>query len=206
MKKILFVVLILIILIQNGCEKKKQDYFPLSTGNTWRYKTNMGSPLTVVVKNQKTIGDWNCFVVESFTYDKKNCVKSDYFAQKDDGIYCLRSSFPVTSMFFDPPITILRFPLKKGLSWKWTGKIGIFDAKYFYRVLGRESLLILGKKYSAIKVHVKGNTSVIGDYEADRWYAPNIGMIKEDSKTIKDNNEIHVVLELASYNVKVDEK
>src|SRR5262249_17413852 len=103
---------------------KNAEYFPLSIGTTWHYsvKELQGNQardakrVLRVAKHEK-IGTDMCDVIEHSTNGKPSI--TEYIAFKEDGLY----RYMLGSKQFDPPLCLLRLPVKKGESWKGSLKL-----------------------------------------------------------------------------------
>ncbi len=148
MKKLLFycclsIFVLLSLLCVSEDEEKFKDYFPLKEGYEWKYESEYPIPfmqpdeMNWLVLNQsvyKGVDVWNVLVTCKDEVDTMRIYKAEKFVQIYD-VNSLFSFFPfpceLESLVTDEvraflklifPVTIIRYPLKKGSSW---------DAGYF---------------------------------------------------------------------------
>ena len=215
MKKYMAVALASILLLMFGCSSAGSNYFPMSIGDYWVYRTNFGPKLIVKVVRKEKVKDYDTYAIESYVdvEGEEMPVRSneDYYAKTDQGI--LKVKRVVTSdkaeIYFDPPETFLRETLIPGKKWQWKGKQGNVEAEFTCEVAGREKVHLMGRDFDCIKVMREGSPVDRKElkYQIIRWYAPGIGIIREVSvenglapdETIKT---VTSVFELMDYRVR----
>jgi hypothetical protein len=101
----------------------------------------------------------------------------------DAGVYMVRESRDE----FDPPVCLLKLPVKAGDSWSVerpaVGELA--GSKRSYRTAGDEDVEVPAGKFRAVRVeettewtgHLKGLTT-----QTTTWYAPSVGRVKEVHK------------------------
>jgi hypothetical protein len=97
--------------------KHPTEYFPLKKGATWTYRTG-DKKITVRVAGFEKVGEDGCARLEYLDSDKK-VTATEVFTVRPDGVY--RVKFNRTLV--DPPLCLLKLPLRSGQKWKFDSKV-----------------------------------------------------------------------------------
>ena len=155
-------------------EPKDSPYYPMRDGATWTYKAGE-SKFAVKVTKHEPVQTYNCARFETIQ-DGKTIASEDVFL-KDGSVYRLRSD----DKLIDPPVLILKQPVKPGDVWnidsKTEGKTALRGTfKY-----GEEQITPAGEKSP-----VQAATVTCDDLEANgarysfkTYYAKDKGMVKQ---------------------------
>lgn len=148
-----------------------KDLFPLKPGSKWIYDAS-GTVVTATVDGTAKVGDKDCTVVKR-EWDGGS--SREYYTVTEDGVFLHRLEADKNVEFANDPVPRLKFGVKKGDTWTW--KFEGQEGKYEHQ--GEEEIEIAAGKFQAVKIHV---TATSGDmsYTVTRWYAPGVGLVKEE--------------------------
>ncbi|MCE1246917.1 MAG: hypothetical protein LWY06_09750 [Firmicutes bacterium] len=96
---------------------------------------------------------------------------------------------------FDPPMTVFKYPFKKGDTWEPEG----FSIKY--ETGGEEIVSIPIGKIKAYKLTMSVKFNSEDRSTIDEWYAPGLGLVKRNKERIIDDNKTFESLELKGYRI-----
>lgn len=169
------------------------NFFPLKAGCEWRYQTsgNAKSPKITqrVAKVESVNGDE---LARKETVVDNEVTGFEHVSCNATGLFQHR----VNDVAIDPPMLVVRFPLKDGDRWQTKSKFGKQTV-----VVDNESILdeieVPFGKLKAIKVTSKSRSEPNGQrYVTTTWFAPNIGMAKVVVKRVDvADSETTMVLE-----------
>ena len=178
-----------------------KDYFPLRTGNSWRYQSTTAdgkqSDFSIKVLSEEKTGGETQYLVETVsTFQPIH----DWYSKPAGWVLLNKEEYAKagTTSEFQPARQLLKNPLTSGDSWSWKGKgmmgIAIDETN---EVSGPDTVSIAAGTFTAMKVTTKvnqGGAAVTKTY----WYAPGVGLVKSmtDTGSVKSNTE------LVEYNVK----
>jgi hypothetical protein len=158
--------------------KVASDFFPLSAGDTWKYRHSEGAEFTIKVLDVEKQADGTTrYKVES---QSGNQVL--YWYSKTAGWVLLHDKvYPDQEGLkakYDPPKQHLKNPLVKGETWVWTGMSEVNQqASESYKVIGPETVKVLAGTFRTMKI-----VGEISDGEATKtrtdWYAEGVGLVK----------------------------
>ncbi len=184
----------------------KNDYYPLTTGSQWIYQItdyenkNDSFDQTATIDPAETYNKVTCSILKQ--KDKRGIVRA-FVLKNSQGIFwkkigASKSFTPEASSVFTPEIPIMMFPLTKGSTWDWEGKLKIAwinkNIKMHCEIVSaNEELTVPAGTFKCVKIYIH---QIRDNEPSDEygWYAPGIGQIKyQTKKTLKV---------LKSYNVK----
>ncbi|MCE1247647.1 MAG: hypothetical protein LWY06_13475 [Firmicutes bacterium] len=203
------VLLITMLYLGASCTPKQkvsdEDYVNLRIGNEWKYQiSSLGETrsdsgqiikhgdkpavITYKVTGQEDVDGKKCVVRENMVGEKFN-PREYYEVDPAVGVQLRKQGFRLMDpkigktqyiqVGFNPPQLMLKFPLTQGQN--WTRKINrgnAFDTAMFV-VKGVEKVETPAGKYDALKIESSGQSSQGGEFTAQQWYAPNVGLVKE---------------------------
>lgn len=167
---------------------KTPDYFPLRSGDWWKYKSTTAdgktSEFTLKVLNQEKQTDGTIlYLVETLTSFQPI---NDWYSKPAGWVVFQRQSYPKNpnlNVAFQPTRNYLKNPLKPGDSWSWQGQgmmgVAIQETS---QVAGAEPVVVPAGKFQATKVVTQvtqGGSPVTKTY----WYANQIGLVKSKTET-----------------------
>jgi hypothetical protein len=173
---VLLATVLCVVPAQSEDTAKQVDYYPLALGNQWVYRTEVNgdrgypSMMSKVGRIDQVNGQpearIDCII-------SGETIVSEYYVSTDKGI--LHYGCPPDS--FDPPVFMLRYPIKVGDSWNDTRKVALGTATFAYRVEKVEEIEVPAGKFNAVKVDsttkIK-NTSL----KCSFWFADGVGLVK----------------------------
>ncbi|MEP0765256.1 MAG: hypothetical protein HRF45_01770 [Fimbriimonadia bacterium] len=175
--------------LQAGASPSPADLFPLTTGTSWLYEKRSNIASTVVGYGLEVVGQTELDgkpAWEVVTTDADKGGRSLYRADAK-GVYLVAVGSPPTLL--SPPMPLLIGPVKAGTKWSWSGEMplsqGSIACKMEARVQGTERLLVLGKQEDCVKVETKsqlGSGKATISVVRTSWYAPGIGLVKEQTE------------------------
>jgi hypothetical protein len=179
---------------ENGKDKGKRpptpNYWPLEVGNTWTYKLEaLGKSLDIrsTIRNIDKINDMPLARME--TTENEEVAGSEHLQQSATGVF--RHLY--NGVEIEPPICILKYPLKGGEKWKGKGKIG--NELIIYSGDAREEeVKVAAGKFKTIRVDlrvdVKGEP-ILTTY----WFAENVGIVRQTVQI----GDIDLVMDLQKF-------
>ncbi len=123
---------------------------------------------------------------------------TDLLSVDDHGITCwARINLDGELVKFNPPQTMITFPLKKGAAWDFNGKAGELKVQQHYDVLGEEEIDVPAGKFHAYRIH--GEQTTPNRMTIDRWFAPDVGIVKDVTTMLDAKGDLlqRISLELA---------
>ncbi|MFP4498692.1 MAG: hypothetical protein ACLFQV_10810 [Vulcanimicrobiota bacterium] len=214
----------------SACTKKQpatgKEYFPLEMGDQWTYNSTIGGTtemeMVFKVTGTEEINGVETKILEAFVED--NSIQKEYYELSDKGLIAHKRYMSAAGqeLVLNPPEMMLKFPLKVGDSWTWSGDIdGQPAGNYTFTVEAEEEVTVPAGTFMAYKVKLVGKaaseeteeteatetteegTEAVEEetteeeevmVESTRWFVKDIGMVKENSKA----GPITVVAELKS--------
>jgi hypothetical protein len=187
-KLILNILIILLIFSKKAiCEIDYSVYFPLSIGSKWTYvvtEKDKSFKVKAKVIGKKKLKGVECYLVEE--KEKKETSKTYYQITKD-GIYVLKIIKKIFLSEYDLPIEpkllIMKFPLKKGMKWSWSGKFLGQKVTFKYEVLKRQKIKTKAGKFVCFPVSIKRYKGKKLLSQEIKYYSKNLGLVRHKGKT-----------------------
>ena len=185
------------------------NIFPITKGSTWKFTgtaatSKMAMDATITsVKTDKGVSS----VLFDWTVNGKTSQKETYLVSKQ-GVS--RSQAGVTGTeTINPPIPILKFPVKIGQSWTWKGSLKggqkPMPASAILKVLSLDDVNTVAGKYKAYCVNLSltitqgANTMTI---QNKYWFAKGAGLVKQ-AMTMPGPNGKSLLVEGSVISVKI---
>lgn len=162
-------------------QEKTQDsksYYPLKAGNKWTYQIESdaaakGSKLINQIAKMEKIDGVPLFRLETTVKGKVGA--TEHLSINDKGIFRNRyNGIEVT-----PPICMIKFPIKKGSTWKVESKVGEEKLNVACK-LDEEEIEVPAGKFKTVKVIM--DAEVVGAgilVSTTYWFAQGVGMVKQ---------------------------
>lgn len=198
---------------------REGDYYPLAVGNKWLYVDEKGNEIKFEIIDKITIEGKD---VESYVLEKtnsaeglENVVSYSYIGKRSDGIDQYGSNVAPGSsdtLVFEPSLPLYSFPLIPGKSWRveFTGRLpeGYFigQGTAEYEVISEEKSMTVpaGTFHNVFRVRETFAWNLIGQSldqtVADKWLAPDVGIIKFTQEQTRGGQTVKVTPELVEYN------
>ncbi len=207
---LIYGLMIICCLLFAGCAGREdaRSFIPLKPGVIWYYDVNIqGETVQMqaqVGEPQKIEGN-NAYPVTYSSNEKALPTLIEYYVIEDQKILFPRLD-NVQGQFVKTPIqTYLKFPLKKGANWKWSGKLLPVGEKEAVARETVETVVVdhetvttpLRKFKNAVRIsfllnfHTEDKELKI---KGDRWYVKKFGMVKEVLYDEKGNQVLVAVL------------
>lgn len=181
------------------------DYFPAKVGDTWTMTTDAdGKKITqtVTVTAVKKVKG-----ATEATFDYKadgKGLNTEVYRITPNAVNRLSGGLNGSTKM-KPPITIIKYPLKAGDTWKWEGDIltngQTIKATSELMVFGPETVKTPAGTFQAMRVHsalvVEGGGQKV-EMPNDYWFAKGVGMVKQHASFGK----VEIDGMLTKYNVK----
>ena len=173
------------------------DYFPLVPGTVWIYRTNIGQDLIMTVGGVGQVGGVDCRVLEGIVngmLTQRECYRRD-----GGTVYAYVRAYPQGNVVLTPPQPMLVLPPKVGHGWVWEGKAGEAPARVALQWARAEQVTVPAGTYATVQLYLEGS---VGQERVQswRWFAPGVGMVKEDSVAqASDGRAIRVYAELREF-------
>lgn len=211
MKKfaIILSTLLLCCLIFCSCSKSggaQADFLPLKVGNSWVYEAVAEGAKTPIKMELKVTGTekidgQDCFIMETFAGGSKTSIQKEFYLKSPEGYLVVKRSYPQNDVKLSPPELMVKMSLQEGMKWSWKGKVMNIDASFDFNVEKKEMVKIQDKDVESYKVAALGKMGTGEEVKTDRWYAKDLGMVKEESLIKKGKNQLKVTAILKSYEV-----
>ena len=175
------------------------DYFPLNQGTVWVYRTTRGPDLMLRVSGTGQVGDVTCTLIESISNGM--VTQRECFRREGDTVFAYVRAYPSGNVLLQPPQPMLRLPPSVGQAWLWEGKVGDGTARLQLQWARTEQVTVPAGTYAAAQLYLEG-TVAAEQVQSWRWYAPGVGMVKEDSILSAPGAEgrgIRIVAELREF-------
>jgi hypothetical protein len=180
-----------------AAQSSPEEIVPLKTGSTWTYVAQ-GKEAVYKITGREKVGDTDCAVLEVEIGGRT--LQKEYLALDQDGLRSLKVVLGERTLVATPPVCRLKLPLKKGDAWEWKGKQGDRAAVFSYTNEGEEEIETPGGKHKAWKivcaVEDAGNEGTM-----TYWYAPGVGMVRQDSNITVQGKTMKVSLELKEHSI-----
>jgi len=181
-----------------GDPKKKApepvDYYPLQVGNSWVYDLDAnGKKLTMDSKiaRVEVIDGVPLAVLEAEINGQ--VAATEHLRTNDKGTFRHRMNQFVP----DPPIMLLKSPLKADDKWSGEFQIGNVQAKYSAETKAEDVEVPAGKfKTIRVDLRVEEKDMVV---TTAYWFAPNVGYVKQTIAI----GPVTILAELRKYEVRV---
>ena len=202
------------------------DYYPLAVGNTWRYRDDKGNQVIFEIVDTIEIQVTSDRTVKSYVLQKSSpdeglegIVNFSYLGHKiENGVVkgILQHAQNVTSggedtILFAPFLPLYNFPLIPGNKW-YTNFQAKLTPELFpigggadeFEVLSEETMTVpAGTFESVFQVQESFKWSIF-DHPLDvtvaqKWLAPNVGIIKFTQTQTREDVTVDVAFELESF-------
>lgn len=182
------------------------NYWPLKTGCNWTMPVPDLNPnwvITVAVLSSTTTPGGNSNVTVDYTLNGKSIQKEVYQVTADE-ISRIKGGAEASGTM-DPPLPIVKLPMKSGQTWNWKGTITVgatkVNASSQFTVTGPFLVSTPAGKFSAMKVHsaliINPGPKAVS-MPNDSWYSSGIGLVKQK---VTMNGKVHRYF-LSKYTVK----
>jgi hypothetical protein len=182
------------------------NYWPLKSGCNWTIiapdvKSDWAISISVSSSTTTPAGISN--VAVDYTLNGKTIQKEVYQVTADE-IARIKGGAEASGTV-DPPLPIIKLPMKSGQSWKWNGTITVgatkVNATSQFTVTGPFLVSTPAGKFSAMKVHsaliINPGPKAVS-MPNDSWYSSGIGLVKQK---VTMNGKVHRYF-LSKYTVK----
>jgi hypothetical protein len=148
------------------------SYYPLKPKTKWVYKVG-DQTVEVEVAGTEKVGNEEATKVVTKVNNKE--VASELYQVKPDGIYRLK----VKEDKIEPPVKVLKLPVKKDDSWKIDSKVGSQTVKGEFKVKNdKEEVTVPAGKFETVFVE-GADLDVAGTKTTVRvWFAKDKGIVK----------------------------
>lgn len=122
---------------------------------------------------------------------------TDLLTVDDAGVRCWgRIDDSGQLIMFDAPQPMVASPITVGHTWDFETNFGGTKVHQHYEIVGEAEIVIPAGKFRAF--HIRCEQSLPGKMTIDRWFAPNVGIVKDVTETRSDEGELlrRITLEL----------
>jgi len=129
-------------------------------------------------------------------------IGKEWFRRDEDGeVLCGRRQLGKDPIYVDPPQVCLPASPRPGGTWTWSGTVADDTARIDGSVEAEETVKVPAGEFKALRVRVETTTSR-GKGRATRWYAPGVGLVKEEVEiAVKDGPPARTRAELKSWRI-----
>jgi hypothetical protein len=175
-------------------------YFPLAVGNEWEYHSNLDTIL-VKVTGKETVNGVDCFVVDSLVGPSRDSAQREDYAVTPQGLEVLKRTHKGSDFFLDVPEPMLTAPVRPGRRWTWQGNAADGNVFLAFDIKPFTTMDVANKKLRVLPVVMQGRSADGSEIQTKRWYAPNVGMVRELTIMKKGMKSIKVDAVLTHYSL-----
>lgn len=192
-----------------GDRGEAKGFLAINPGVTWYYEVDIQGDKTemqVQVGEPKTIEGKTAYPL-SYSYNQLALpTQIEYYVTQDKAVLFPRLDNVQGQFLKKPQQTFLKFPLKKGDEWEWSGKLipvgekeAVASGTVKTVVEDEETVTTPAGTYkkavriTLVSVHESQGTKF--ELKEDRWYVNKIGMVKEVLYDEEGNQVLIAVLE-----------
>ncbi|MGQ0551579.1 MAG: hypothetical protein ACT4PY_18145 [Armatimonadota bacterium] len=174
--------------------------FPLVTGAVWVRKNDDGVESTTRVIGPKTVGTTRCTVVERKAVERgrERLERTCYLATASEILVIEQTNFRGELSMVKPPRPLMKLPPRAGQTWSWSPEDSVFDLKITAKWIGEESIKVGPTIYRAWKLQTV-TTGEETEITGLSWYAPGVGLVRNERKGHRGDRQITGWTELVSY-------
>jgi hypothetical protein len=197
-------------LILSGCGDREnhKEFLLLSPGVTWFYDVDIQgqkSEMQVQVGEIKNIAGENAYPL-SYSYNELALpTQIEYYVPKEKAVLFTRLDNVQGQYLKKPQQTFLKFPLKKGDKWEWTGSLvpvgengALASGTVKAAVEDEETITTPAGTYKKAMrisfVSVNESEGTKFEIQEKRWYVNKVGMVKEVLYDEEGNEVLTAVL------------
>lgn len=172
-------------------QQQPQNFFPLNEGSQWTYNVkskDQTATITQKIGRIELLGDQRVAGVETYLNEKFQGTEN--ISSTDKGIFRHRTQ----GADFKPPVPMLRYPIKKGDTWDYTGTLGGTTTTTTSQV-DVDKVTVPAGTYQAAIVTTKSKDKK-SKSATTIWFAPGVGIVKQVQSLPKG---VEVTLELTQY-------
>ena len=168
---------------------KPVSYWPFAQGSTWTLSTNVQNKTfdqIITVTSVKTDKGGSVATL-NYTAGSK-VVQVETYRTTPQEVARMSAGLDGSGVL-SPPLPIIKYPMKAGNTWKWSGTITVHGVPVqgvsTLTVSGPTSVKTMGGTFSAFKVHselvvtAQGQTQKVPN---DYWFAPNVGLVRQQAQ------------------------
>jgi hypothetical protein len=190
------------------------ELIPTADGTAWRYNMTEEVGKGLDVRGVKTEADGKIRVPVIYrisgteNVDGKDLLKfemhragvitnTDLMSINEQGMICwARINLDGELVKLTPPQTIIANPLRKGAAWDFDGHAGELAVQQHYDVIDEEDVEVPAGEFHTFHVH--GEQTAPNRMTIDRWFASDIGIVKDVTTMRAANGDLlqRVLLEL----------
>lgn len=174
------------------------DYFPLTSGAVWTYRTNVGPELVMRVRGTRQVGGISCRVIESLLNGM--VTQRECYARQGDTVFAYLRGYATGDLPLIPPQPSLRFPPQVGLAWAWEGRAGQSAEMLTLTMQWARSdnVIVPAGSFQTMQLYIEGFAGT-DRVQSWRWFAPEVGLVKEDSIIESQSRNLRIVAELVKF-------
>lgn len=176
-------------------EAQPAPFLQYKVGAVWTYVTG-STEGKVKVTGKEKIGEVEAFVLT--TEIGGSLTEKEFMVADAAGIRMLRQASGDRVIDYATPFVRLKLPPAKGDTWEWKGDIGKEKASVVFTNEGEVDIAVPAGKYKAWKVSVVMEIGGIKHTGAN-WFAPGVGIIRQESKFESGGKKHESVIELKSF-------
>ncbi len=177
-----------------GAESPIAAYFPMAPGTVWTFRTNTHGEITMRVGSSARVGAHECRIIE--TVIAGNTTQRECYRVTADGVYAHQRSYPAATVDLTPPQRMLAAPIAVGAVWRWSGRIDNQPINMNFTWARKETTTVPAGTYQAMQLYLEGQLGGGVRIQSWRWFAPGVGMVKEDSIVTQGSQTIRIYAEL----------
>lgn len=201
-----------------GCGDRggAKEFLQITPGVTWYYEVNIQgakSEMQVQVGEPKTVEGETAFPL-SYSYNQLALpTQIEYYVPSEKALLFPRLDNVQGQFLKKPYQTFLKFPLKEGDKWEWSGKLvpigekeAVSSSTVKTVVEDKETINTPAGTYkNAVRISLDTINESQGtkfQLKEDRWYVNKVGMVKEVLYDEKGNEVLSAVLKKIEKNKK----
>lgn len=174
-------------------EKKESDagnYYPLQVGNKWEYRVDVAGTSAKAVSTilkKETIDGVELARLEATVNGSP--VATELLRATDKGVFRYRNN----DKAIEPPICLLKYPVRAGEKWDGEITVGKEKGKYFCDTR-EENVEVPAGKFKAIKVTINLEAKM-QKVSTSYWFVKDIGFVKQTVEA----GDLNITMELEKF-------
>ena len=173
------------------------DLQPLAVGMSWDYVGALGDRHVHRVVGRETVGRFDCYVFEQ---QNGSDIRRLWMISDGRGLRHYRSQDGRSKpRDHDEPVVHFPLPAAVGDRWDYDADYGLTQVHHSGSIEAIESIQVPAGEFVCVKVRTIGKTDGAIVLEWTSWYAPGVGLVREEAKHDTGAGQDHYQIVLKSF-------
>jgi hypothetical protein len=154
------------------------DLQPLEVGRTWTYIGMLGERQVHTITGRDGVGRLDCVV---YQIEAGSTIQRLWMRAEKDGVKHYRTQLgELGPVELDDAAVHYVLPATPGRTWQYE-EMGVLPVTYDGTIVGVESVEVPAGRFRCVKVRIVGTHEKVRMVERTSWYAPGVGLVKEEA-------------------------